>query len=183
MLKRLETNYDLDRNAIQLDTKRLEDLKKLDSNETIGGRTVFDIVKRFNNKIKDPRDNYKGKKNVKIIRDFLKINTSLKNVESLILSFFTKNKLKSFSLENYLKKIAIIDKKIGKKYFINFKTNFGRNIDYYTGIVFLAFVKKKSKIIELASGGEYNNLLRTLGYSRDITAIGGAINLNELINL
>ena len=183
MLKRLETNYDLDRNAIQLDTKRLEDLKKLDSNETIGGRTAFEIVKRFNNKIKDPRDNYKGKKNVKIIRDFLKINTSLKNVESLILSFFTKNKLKSFSLENYLKKIAIIDKKIGKKYFINFKTNFGRNIDYYTGIVFLASVKKKSKIIELASGGEYNNLLRTLGYSRDITAIGGAINLNELINL
>ncbi|NBP99639.1 MAG: ATP phosphoribosyltransferase regulatory subunit, partial [Synechococcaceae bacterium WB6_3A_227] len=62
-------------------------------------------------------------------------------------------------------------------------TNFGRNTDYYTGIVFLAFVKKKSKIIELARGGEYNSLLRTLGHSKDIPAIGGAINLNELINL
>ena len=66
---------------------------------------------------------------------------------------------------------------------IIFKTNFGRNIDYYSGIVFLAFAKKNSKIIELARGGEYNGLLRTLGYKKDIPAIGGAINLNLLINL
>jgi ATP phosphoribosyltransferase regulatory subunit len=84
---------------------------------------------------------------------------------------------------NYLKKISTIDKDIGKKYSINFKTNFGRNTDYYTGVVFLAYVKKNYKIIELARGGEYNGLLRTLGYKRDIPAIGGAINLNELINL
>ena len=50
-------------------------------------------------------------------------------------------------------------------------------------LVFLASVKKSSKIIELARGGEYNGLLRTLGYKKDIPAIGGAINLNELINL
>ena len=46
-----------------------------------------------------------------------------------------------------------------------------------------SFGKRNSKIIELARGGEYNGLLRTLGYKRDIPAIGGAINLNELINL
>jgi ATP phosphoribosyltransferase regulatory subunit len=50
-------------------------------------------------------------------------------------------------------------------------------------VVFLAYVKKNSKIIELARGGEYNGLLRTLGYKKDIPAIGGAINFNELINL
>ena len=92
MLKRLETNYDLDQKAIKLDTKRIEDLEKLDPNSIIGGRTVSEIVKRFNKKIKDPRDDYKGKKNVKIIRDFLNINTSIQKVESVILSFFSKNK-------------------------------------------------------------------------------------------
>ncbi len=183
MLKRLETNYDLDQKTIKLDTKRLQDLEKLDQNILIGGRTVFDIVKRFNKKIKDPRDNYKGKKNVKIIRDFLNINTSIKKAESKILSFFSKNKLNNLFIKSYLKKISRINKEIGKKYFINFRTNFGRNNDYYTGIVFLACVKKKSTIVELARGGEYNSLLRTLGYKRDISAIGGAINLNELINL
>ncbi|NDC44131.1 MAG: ATP phosphoribosyltransferase regulatory subunit, partial [Proteobacteria bacterium] len=71
MLKRLETNYDLDQKAIKLDKQRLEDLEKLDPNTIIGGRTVSEIIKRFNKKIKDPRDDYKGKKNVKIIRNFL----------------------------------------------------------------------------------------------------------------
>ena len=96
---------------------------------------------------------------------------------------FLKNKLSNLSIKSYLRKINRINKEIGKKYSINFKTNFGRNTDYYSGTVFLAFTKKKSKIIELARGGEYNGLLRTLGYSKDIPAIGGAINLNELINL
>ena len=72
MLKRLETNYDLDRQAIKLDTKRLKDLEKLDQSSLIGGRAIYEIIKRFNKKIKDPRDDYKGKRNVKIIRDFLK---------------------------------------------------------------------------------------------------------------
>ncbi|MFM7988690.1 MAG: ATP phosphoribosyltransferase regulatory subunit, partial [Candidatus Fonsibacter sp.] len=84
MLKRLETNYDLDQQAIKLDTKRLKDLEKLDQNNILGGRTVSEIVKRFNKKIKDPRDNYKGKKNVKIIRDFLNINSSIQKAESTI---------------------------------------------------------------------------------------------------
>jgi ATP phosphoribosyltransferase regulatory subunit len=183
MLKRLETNYDLDQQAIKLDTKRLKELEKLDPNSTIGGRTISQIVKRFNKKIKDPRDDYKGKRNVKIIRDFLNINSSIQKTESIILSFFLKNNLNNLSIKNYLEKINRINKEIGKKYSINFKTNFGRNTDYYTGVVFLASVKKNSKIIELARGGEYNSLLRTLGYNKHISAIGGAINLNELINL
>ena len=183
MLKRLETNYDLDQQAVKLDTKRLKDLEKLDPNSIIGGRTISEIIKRFNKKIKDPRDDYKGKRNVKIIRDFLNINTSIKNTKSIISSFFSKNKLSNLSINNYLRKIGRINKDIGKKYSVNFKTNFGRNTDYYTGVVFLAYVKKNSTIIELARGGEYNGLLRTLGYKKNVPAIGGAINLNELINL
>jgi ATP phosphoribosyltransferase regulatory subunit len=183
MLERLETNYDLDHKAIKLDTKRLKDLEKLDPNSIIGGRTVSEIVKRFNKKIKDPRDDYKGKKNVKIIRNFLNISSTIHKAENIILSFFLKNKLSNLSIKNYLKKINRINKEIGKKYSINFETNFGRNTDYYTGLVFLAYVKNSSRITELARGGEYNNLLRTLGYKKDIPAIGGAINLNELINL
>ena len=76
MLRRLETNYDLDQKAIKLDTKRLSRFRKIRFKlAIIAGRTVSEIVKRFNKKIKDPRGDYKGKKNVKIIRDFLNINS------------------------------------------------------------------------------------------------------------
>jgi hypothetical protein len=52
LLKRLETNYDLDQQTIDVDTKRLEDLKKIDSNQVIGGRAISEIVQRFEKKLK-----------------------------------------------------------------------------------------------------------------------------------
>jgi len=183
LLKRLETNYDLDQETIDVDTKRLQDLIKIDQSKIIGGRAVAEIVKRFQKKLKDPRDNYKGKLNVKIIKDYLKINLPLQKAEKTIIAFFNKNKLPTKNIKNYFKKIILINKKIGKKYSISFKTDFGRNAEYYTGIVFLAYAKKKGQVVELARGGEYNNLLKTLGYKKDIPALGGAINLNQLINL
>ena len=54
----------------------------------MGGRTVFEIIQRFEKKLKDPRDNFKGKKNVKIIRDFLKINLPIDKAENAIRLFF-----------------------------------------------------------------------------------------------
>ena len=183
LLKRLETNYDLDQETINVDTQKLRDLIKIDQSKIIGGRTVDEIVKRFQKKLKDPRDDYKGKSNVKIIKNYLKINLPLQKAEKKVIAFFHKNKLPTKSIKNYFKKIILINKIIGKKYSISFKTNFGRNTEYYTGIVFLAYTKKKSQVVELARGGEYNNLLKTLGYKKDIPALGGAINLNQLINL
>ena len=183
LLKRLETNYDLDKETIEVDTKRLEYLNKMNQNDLIGGRTIEDIVKRFKKKIKDPRDNFRGKSNVKIIRDYLTINVPIEQVEQSIFTFFKKYSLNNQNIKNGLKKIILINKKIKKKYLISFKTDFGRNTEYYTGLVFLASINKNGQIIELARGGEYNNLLKTLGYSKNVPALGGAINLNQLINL
>ena len=35
---------------------------------------------------------------------------------------------------------------------------------------------------EISRGGEYNNLMKTLGYKKQINAFGGAIDLNQLLN-
>ena len=59
---------------------------------------------------------------------------------------------------------------------IYFSTNFGRDIEYYTGIVFEVFSGNK----EIARGGRYDNLLKSLGAKRDIPAVGAAINLNNI---
>ena len=42
---------------------------------------------------------------------------------------------------------------------INFVANFGRDVEYYTGIVFEVFSDKK----EIARGGRYDDLLKSLG--------------------
>ena len=57
-----------------------------------------------------------------------------------------------------------------------FITNFGRNIEYYTGMVFEIFAGKK----EIARGGRYDDLLKSLGAKKSIPAVGAAINLNNI---
>ena len=42
----------LDQETIDVDTKRLQDLIKIDQSKIIGGRTVAEIVKRFQKKLK-----------------------------------------------------------------------------------------------------------------------------------
>ena len=59
---------------------------------------------------------------------------------------------------------------------IKFNTNFGREIEYYTGIVFEVYSGNK----EVARGGRYDDLLKSLGANKNLQAVGAAINLNNL---
>ena len=43
-------------------------------NKVVAGRSIEEILKRFDNKIKDPRRASRGKNVSKIIKEFLKIN-------------------------------------------------------------------------------------------------------------
>jgi len=60
---------------------------------------------------------------------------------------------------------------------IIFSTNFGRNIEYYTGIVFEIYDSSNK---EIARGGRYDDLLKSLGSKKNISAVGAAIKLNNL---
>ena len=69
-------------------------MKKLDQDKVVAGRSISEILRRFDRKIKDPRSFTNGKKIVKIIRSFLKINCKLSEIEKELSGFAKKNKLK-----------------------------------------------------------------------------------------
>jgi len=172
LLKRLEKNSDIDSVTFDADKKRFDEMKKMEQEKVIAGRSISEILKRFDKKIKDPRSFNEGKQIVKIIRSFLKINCKLSKLDETLLNFAKKNNLK----ENIFKEFKSIQnlKKFNIK--VNFITNFGRDIEYYTGIVFEIFSGKK----EIARGGRYNDLLKSLGAKKNIPAVGAAINLNNI---
>ena len=176
LLNRLDTNYDLDNEKIKIDYNRLGDLKKLDADKIIGGRKVAEIIERFEKKIKDPRDNFNGSRSVKIIKDFLKLKVPLKKSADIIKKFVEKNDLKIKNLNQVLLMLSNLNKKLGTKQDVIFDAKFGRETQYYTGLAFS--IRKQN--IELARGGEYNNLIKTLG-GKQSPAFGAAINLNQLI--
>ena len=172
LLKRLEKNTDIDAITFDSDKKRFYEMRKRDQDKMVAGRSISEILIRFDKKIKDPRSYVDGKKIVKIIKSFLKINCKLSEVDEKLLDFVEKNKLKKNILKD-LKSILNL-KKLNQD--INFIANFGRDVEYYTGIVFEVFSGKK----EIARGGRYDDLLKSLGAKKNTPAVGAAINLKNI---
>ena len=172
LLKRLEKNTDIDGVTFDTDKKRFYEMKKMDQEKLVAGRSISEILKRFDKKIKDPRSFSDGKKIVKIIKSFLKINCKLSKLDEKLLEFAKKNNL----IKNIFTDFKSIQNLKKLKQDINFITNFGRDVEYYTGIVFEVFSGNK----EIARGGRYDGLLKSLGAKKKIPAVGAAINLKNI---
>ena len=174
LLKRLETNSDIDPLAVEVDKKRYNRMKSENQNQIIGGRKISEILSRFNDKIKDPRKFAEGKKTASIIREYLKISCPINLANKKLNNFFSKYKIKIDIKDEFFP----IKNKLGKNKVI-FSTNFGRELEYYTGMVFNIKDQTNTNIIQ---GGRYDNLLSNLGAARKIPAVGAAINLNSYDN-
>ena len=172
LLKRLEKNTDIDAITFDTDKKRFFEMQKMDQDKVVAGRSISEILKRFDKKLKDPRSFSDGKQIVKIIKSFLKINCKLLKLDEKLLVFAKKNKLK----KNIFKDLKSIQSLKKLKEDVNFITNFGRDVEYYTGIVFEVFSGEK----EIARGGRYDNLLKSLGAKKNTPAVGAAINLKNI---
>ena len=172
LLKRLEKNTDIDAVTFDTDKKRFNEMKNLDQEKLVAGRSISEILTRFDKKIRDPRSFSDGKKIVKVIKSFLKINCKLSELDEKLLVFAKKNNLKKNIFRDF--KSILNLKKLNQE--VIFIANFGRDIEYYTGIVFEVFSGNK----EIARGGRYDDLLKSLGAKKNIPAVGAAINLKNI---
>ena len=174
LLKRLETNSDVDPTIVEIDKKRYQKMLKDKQENIVAGRSIAEVLKRFNNKIKDPRKAIRGKKASKIIKDFLNINCPINKTAKKLNSFFKKNKINLIIDQKYF---PISQNKLSKLN-VEFSASFGRELEYYTGMVFKIDIKNKSKKINIINGGRYDKLIFDLGSKKQVPAVGAALNLN-----
>ena len=174
LLKRLSSNSDLDKSVFELDKKIYLKMKKMDQKKLIAGRSIKEILQRFEKKIREPRSKIEGKFISKILNEFLKIDCSLKKAKLTLETFE-----KKYQVNLNLNKINIFNFKLNNKNLI-FSTNIGRTAEYYSGTVFEIITKNNN--LNLASGGRYDSLMQVLGAKKSIPAIGGAINYNNIKN-
>ena len=174
LLKRLETNSDVDPTIVEIDKKRYQKMLKDKQENIVAGRSIGEVLKRFNNKIKDPRRAIRGKKASKIIKDFLNINCPINKTAKKLNSFFKKNKINLIIDQKYF---PISQNKLSKLN-VEFSASFGRELEYYTGMVFKIDIKNKSKKINIINGGRYDKLIFDLGSKKQVPAVGAALNLN-----
>ena len=174
LLKRLETNSDVDPTIVEIDKKRYLKMLKEDKASIIAGRSIEEILSRFDNKIKDPRRTKKGKNVSKIIKEFLKIKCPINKAANELNKFFKKHQINLAVDQKYF---PISNNKISKLSVV-FSTSFGRQLEYYTGMVFKIDIKSNNKIINIINGGRYDQLISDLGSKKQISAVGAALNLN-----
>ena len=174
LLKRLETNSEVDPTIVEIDKKRYVKMLKENLSTMIAGRSINEILKRFNNKIKDPRRASKGKNISKVIKDFLKIKCPINKAAEELNKFFKKNKINLIVDQKYF---PTSNNKISKLNVV-FSASFGRELEYYTGMVFKIDVKSKSKVRNIINGGRYDKLILDLGSKKQVSAVGAALNLN-----
>jgi ATP phosphoribosyltransferase regulatory subunit len=62
-----------------------------------------------------------------------------------------------------------------------FAAEFGRDLEYYSGLVFQIEAGQGDSASPIAGGGRYDGLLRSLGASADVPAVGAAINTERLL--
>ena len=174
LLQRLETNSDVDPTIVEVDKKRYLKMLKDDQSSIVASRSIKEILERFDKKIKDPRKPSRGRNISKIIKEFLRIKCPINKAANELNKFFKKYKINLVVDQKYF---PISKNKVSKLNVI-FSTAFGRQLEYYTGMVFKIDIKSKSKIINCCNGGRYDKLISDLGSNKQIPAVGAALNLN-----
>ena len=64
---------------------------------------------------------------------------------------------------------------------VQFAAHFGRNMEYYTGLVFELWARDKEGPVQVAGGGRYDTLLESLGAQGPVSAVGCAIRTERLL--
>ena len=173
LLKRLETNLDIDPVFVEIDKSRYLKMRKLENFKEVAGRSYKEILDRFDMKINDPRRSSSGKINTKIIKEFLRIKCPIEKAPKILNSFFKKNSINIVVGKDFFP----LGRSNNKNLKIEFSATNGREVEFYSSMIFSIEVKIKSKLKNFISGGRYDQLTTNLGF-RKVSAVGAAVNMN-----
>ena len=171
LLKKLSDGKDINQKIIEADKKRVEKLRKTDLNKLYSGRKLSDIIERFDLKnYKDVRDK-SYKRDIKIIKEYLKISCPIEKAPELLNNFFNKYNLNIYLSSDFFP----IKKNNIKNVKVLFNPNINRSLEYYTAMTFNITTNKKGKERVLVSGGRFDKLIGNLS-NKNIPAVGAALN-------
>ena len=141
-----------------------------------GGRTRGEIIERVLEQAKEAAAPHLDKRQAALIEEVLSVSGNARRSVTALGKIFA---AAGIDVKDIL---AATEERIEKLENLGFKNKqiyfaprFGRKMEYYTGFVFELWGRDKMRQIQIAGGGRYDSLLRTLGAKKDIPAVGCAI--------
>jgi|GEM_PF-17207 len=160
----------------------VQDVLALAGISAVGGRTVTEISERFLEQAAGASSAQLPREIADAIRAFLAISAPCTNaVDQIALVAKAAGVSLDNELESISRRIDLICAKGINRNDITFDADFGRKEEYYTGFVFELRVEALGASRQVAGGGRYDGLLRSLGCARDVPAVGCAIRTERLL--
>ena len=141
-----------------------------------GGRTREEIIERILEQAREETAPHLDERQAALIEEVLSVSGSARRSVSALGRIFANAGIDVKSIlaatETRIEKLERLG--LDNKQ-IYFAPRFGRKMEYYTGFVFELWARDRRRQIQIAGGGRYDSLLRTLGAKNEIPAVGCAI--------
>ncbi len=159
----------------------VEDVLALAGISSVGGRTVAEISERFLEQAADATRAVLPQETADAIRDFLAISAPCSQAVDRIAAVAKQAGVSlDAELNDIARRIDLMCEAGLARETVTFDADFGRKEEYYTGFVFELQVPALGESKQIAGGGRYDGLLRSLGSPRDVPAVGCAIRTERL---
>lgn len=160
----------------------VEDVLALAGIAAVGGRSVSEISDRFLEQAAGAARAVLPQETADAIRAFLAISAPCSSaVDQLEHVARQAGVSLDDELECIARRIDLICAKGLNRNDITFDADFGRKEEYYTGFVFELRVEALGASRQVAGGGRYDGLLKSLGSPRNVPAVGCAVRTERLL--
>lgn len=147
-----------------------------------GTRTLEEISERVLDRARDTHEAPLSKKTAKLIEDYLSVSgpprAALARIEDLVNAAKLDIGPALEEFQQRLEAFAEAGIDLGD---MEFGAEFGRDLEYYSGLVFQIEVPGLGRSGQIAGGGRYDTLLESLGAPRVVPAVGAAIHTERLL--
>jgi ATP phosphoribosyltransferase regulatory subunit len=142
-------------------------------------RSIADIASRLAEKHADRSEQPLAPAMLQKIETYLAIEGSVTDVVTHLTKL---GGTKSFdtALTHFTKRTEALEEQGLNPRRFHFNANFGRDLEYYTGLVFQVEVEARNAPLAVAGGGRYDSLLHDLGAKSRIPAVGCAIHTERV---
>lgn len=163
-------------NALSAVSQRLEQLGL----PVVTDRSVADVASRLAEKFADRSEAPLDGAMVETIERYLSIEGTVSNVPQQLRSL-KGGETFAAAVDWFERRLsALEDQGLSPRRF-HFDAGFGRELEYYTGLVFQVEVAARNQPVTVAGGGRYDQLLGDLGAPKKIPAVGCAIHTERVM--
>ena len=152
--------------------------------ELIGARTLEEIAEGLRAAVADTEAQPISRSAIDLIEGYLRIAGPARSAAGTIEKLAKEHRVAiAAALERHARRLdlfAAVGIDVAE---IEFSAEFGRNLEYYTGLVFEVVTPGLGSASPIAGGGRYDHLLAAVGAPTDIPAVGSAIHTERLLSV